>query len=179
MSPNNQEWQAYQSSMLNLDYYMARAGWIGDYIDPNTFLDMWITNGGNNQTGWGDPFYDRLIRLAGAVTLFIADPEPVLAKLKEPERARALLARVAAAASDEERLASTAALRMHLFREAEAILYQDAFPVMPIYFYVVSGLVRPYVTGFHYELTMPDGTKRWNLQDIHPLRGMGIDEEKR
>ncbi|MHC5011544.1 MAG: peptide ABC transporter substrate-binding protein [Planctomycetota bacterium] len=178
VTPHNQEWQAYQSSMLKLDYYMARAGWIGDYLDPNTFLDMWITNGGNNQTGWGDPFYDRLIRLAGKITEFLADPEPVLARLKEPDRARDLLASIASATTTEERLDATSRLRMHLFREAEALLFQDAFPILPVYFYVVSGLVKPWVTGFYWTLEMPDGSSRPNLQDIHPLRGIGIDRER-
>jgi hypothetical protein len=49
------------------DYDLSRAGWIGDYVDPNTFLYLWVTNGGNNQTGWGDPVYDRLIRAAAGV----------------------------------------------------------------------------------------------------------------
>jgi oligopeptide transport system substrate-binding protein len=49
------------------DYAISRAGWIGDYVDPNTFLDMWITDGGNNQTGWSNPRYDEIIqRLAPA-----------------------------------------------------------------------------------------------------------------
>ena len=64
----------------------------------------------------------------------------------------------------------------HLMREAEAILVQDAFPIMPIYFYVVSGLVHPRVEGIHWELELPDGTKAYNLQDIHPLRGVSIRE---
>src|SRR5690606_15149310 len=42
-------------------YQIARAGWIGDYVDPNSFLDMWLTDGGNNRTGWSNPEYDRLV----------------------------------------------------------------------------------------------------------------------
>ena len=40
---------------------MARAAWIGDYVDPDTFLNMWITGGGNNDTGWSNAEYDDLI----------------------------------------------------------------------------------------------------------------------
>jgi oligopeptide transport system substrate-binding protein len=43
---------------------VCRAAWIADYVDPNSFLDMWLTGGGNNDTGWSHPEYDRLI--AGA-----------------------------------------------------------------------------------------------------------------
>ena len=43
------------------DYQISRAGWIGDYVDPNNFLDMFLCNGGNNRTGWCNTEYDRLI----------------------------------------------------------------------------------------------------------------------
>lgn len=58
---NNQDWKVYLNSVDNGDYAIARAGWIGDYVDPNTFLDMWITGGGNNRTGWSNARYDELI----------------------------------------------------------------------------------------------------------------------
>ncbi len=61
---SNQDWKVYLSRIQSMDYEMARAGWIGDYPDPNTFLDMFVTDGGNNQTGWSNPEYDRLIALA-------------------------------------------------------------------------------------------------------------------
>ncbi|CAM2833091.1 peptide ABC transporter substrate-binding protein [Rariglobus hedericola] len=57
----NQEWKVYLNSQQTLNYQVARAGWIGDYDDPNTFLDMWVTGGGNNQTGWSNAEYDRLL----------------------------------------------------------------------------------------------------------------------
>lgn len=58
---NNQDWKVYLDSVDNGDYAIARAGWIGDYVDPNTFLDMWVTDGGNNRTGWSNHRYDELI----------------------------------------------------------------------------------------------------------------------
>jgi oligopeptide transport system substrate-binding protein len=51
--------------MSSLDYDVCRASWIGDYNDPNTFLDMFVTGGGNNRTGWSSKKYDELIRAAG------------------------------------------------------------------------------------------------------------------
>src|SRR5207248_1019179 len=42
-------------------YQVIRSTWIGDYVDPNSFLDLWVTNGANNQTGWSNTDYDRLI----------------------------------------------------------------------------------------------------------------------
>lgn len=57
----NQEWRVYLDNTTELNYDIGRAGWIGDYVDPYNFLDLWITGGGNNRTGWGDPVYDELI----------------------------------------------------------------------------------------------------------------------
>ncbi len=57
----NTEWKVYLDDVSNLNYQIARAGWIGDYTDPNTFLDMFVTGGGNNNTGWSNAEYDRLI----------------------------------------------------------------------------------------------------------------------
>ena len=40
---------------------LQRAGWIADYVDPNTFLELWETDNGNNDTNWSNPDYDRLL----------------------------------------------------------------------------------------------------------------------
>ena len=40
---------------------MTRRGWIGDYVDPYTFLGMYITDGGNNKTGFSNARYDEII----------------------------------------------------------------------------------------------------------------------
>ncbi len=65
---SNQDWKVYLSRIQSMDYSIARAAWIGDYPDPNTFLDMFISGGGNNQTGWSNAEYDRLIALAASQT---------------------------------------------------------------------------------------------------------------
>ncbi len=64
----NMEWQSYLDTMHMQKYSVARAGWVGDYPDPNTFLDMWITDGDNNETGWSSPAYDKLIAKAAQET---------------------------------------------------------------------------------------------------------------
>ncbi|HEY8995812.1 MAG TPA: peptide ABC transporter substrate-binding protein, partial [Lacunisphaera sp.] len=61
----NQEWKVYISSMDRLDYDIARGGWIGDYDDPNSFYDTFVTGGGNNRTGWSSARYDQLLRDTG------------------------------------------------------------------------------------------------------------------
>lgn len=50
------------------NYVMSVTGWSPDYNDPNTFLDMWVTDGGNNQTGFSNERYDELIDLAAKET---------------------------------------------------------------------------------------------------------------
>jgi len=57
----NQEWKVYLDSITNMHFQIARRGWIGDYVDPNNFLDLFLTGGGNNNTGFADPRYDEMI----------------------------------------------------------------------------------------------------------------------
>ncbi|MFH1023823.1 MAG: peptide ABC transporter substrate-binding protein [Planctomycetota bacterium] len=122
----NQEWKVYLKNMSSLDFDIARGGWFGDYLDVNTFLDMFVTGGGNNRTGWGDKRYDDLVVRAQ----------------REPDVAR----------------------RAALFREAEAILVEEALPVIPLYFGTHAAMVKPNVKGFFV-----------NLRDIHPLKEMDIE----
>lgn len=61
---HNQEWKVYLDAQSNLDYDISRAGWIGDYVDPYTFLEMFTTGNGNNDTGWSSARYDELIATA-------------------------------------------------------------------------------------------------------------------
>lgn len=59
-----QEWKVYLNSQNRLDYDFCRSSWIGDYNDPNTFMDMFVTDGGNNRTGWSNKQYDAYIAAA-------------------------------------------------------------------------------------------------------------------
>ncbi|TGB04450.1 peptide ABC transporter substrate-binding protein [Halobacillus salinus] len=48
----------------NMNYDLQNYGWGPDYIDPNTFLNLWVTGGGNNKTGYASEEYDSLISQA-------------------------------------------------------------------------------------------------------------------
>lgn len=61
---SNNDWKVYLDRESHLDYDLSRAGWIGDYLDPTNFLDLFVTGGGNNRTGWSNPQYDALIKQA-------------------------------------------------------------------------------------------------------------------
>ena len=63
-SLRSEEWASFQDSQQQLKYLVARRAWVGDYVDPNTYLDMFVTNGENNCTGFANPEYDKLIAAA-------------------------------------------------------------------------------------------------------------------
>jgi len=60
----NMEWKVLNQSRQEGNFQIARHGWIGDYRDPMTFLDMWITGSGNNNAQWSNAEYDSLITQA-------------------------------------------------------------------------------------------------------------------
>jgi len=60
----NEEWAVFQDTRNNFQYSMARHGWIADYNDPMTFLDMWTTGNGQNNAGYSNKEYDKLIAQA-------------------------------------------------------------------------------------------------------------------
>ena len=60
------EKQVQLKAMRGLEYDVGRSSWIGDYNDPNTFLDLFRSNNGNNRTGWKNPRYDALMDAAAA-----------------------------------------------------------------------------------------------------------------
>ena len=52
----------------NGNYQMSITGWSPDYNDPMTFLDMWTSTSGNNDTRWSSEEYDSLIDQATVET---------------------------------------------------------------------------------------------------------------
>lgn len=104
----NQDWGVYIESQRRFDYQIARFGWGGDYLDPSTFLTIWQTGDGNNNTGWGNQRYDELINQS----------------FREGDAAK----------------------RLQILNEAETILLNEA-PMLPIYWYTHSYLMRPEVKG--------------------------------
>lgn len=57
----NQEWGVYLDNRTNGNFQIARAGWVPDYNDPMTFIDMWTTNSGNNKINLKNEEYDKLV----------------------------------------------------------------------------------------------------------------------
>jgi oligopeptide transport system substrate-binding protein len=104
----NQDWGVYLESQRSLDYQVCRAAWVGDYLDPSTFLAMWQTNDGNNNTGWSNTRYDELIKQS----------------FREGDATK----------------------RLQILNEAETLMLNEA-PILPVYWYTHSYLMRPEVKG--------------------------------
>ena len=66
----NVEWKTFLNLRSKLEYKgFARSGWVGDYMDPYTFLSIFTTKeGGDNGTGWYDPKYNAMLAKANVQT---------------------------------------------------------------------------------------------------------------
>jgi oligopeptide transport system substrate-binding protein len=64
----NLEWKVYLSAMHKGEFHLCRGAWVGDYNDPNTFLEMLISGNELNISHWSDAEYDRLLDLAAKET---------------------------------------------------------------------------------------------------------------
>lgn len=82
ISLENVEFQIKIDREDKLDFDMTRAGWLGDYVDPMTFMDMMVTDGGNNDTGWSNAEFDTLISEAKS-TADNSVRYPAMAKAEE------------------------------------------------------------------------------------------------
>jgi oligopeptide transport system substrate-binding protein len=82
MRSRNEEFATYLNTQRQMAYDVSRRGWSADYLDPNTFLDMYVTGGEHNNTGFSNAEYDRLISAAAEET----DSEARLALLARAER---------------------------------------------------------------------------------------------
>ncbi len=60
------EWKVLLNAQSRLDYELSRSSWVGDYNDANTFLDIFMSDSGNNRTGWKNARYDALLRKANS-----------------------------------------------------------------------------------------------------------------
>jgi oligopeptide transport system substrate-binding protein len=58
----NMEWKTFLSYRKKLEFSgVARAGWVGDYMDPFSFLNLFYSETNDSSTGWYNPKYDQLL----------------------------------------------------------------------------------------------------------------------
>ena len=77
----NQDWSVFLETRKQGEYQVARNGWIADYNDAISFLDMWYTDGGNNDAQYSRAEYDAAIDAAKATS----DPAERMAAMHEAE----------------------------------------------------------------------------------------------
>ncbi len=73
------ELKTFDADLVQGRFMVARHGWYGDYADPTTFLDLYTTGNGQNNTGFSNPEYDGLMQEA-ANTLDAAKRLEILAR---------------------------------------------------------------------------------------------------
>lgn len=56
-----EDWSVFQKNRQTKNYVVCRADWIGDYLDPMTFLQLFTINGVGNRVGYSNVNYDKLI----------------------------------------------------------------------------------------------------------------------
>ncbi len=61
---DNREKRVFIAAQRQFDYDLSQSSWVGDYDDPNTFLDLFVSRNGNNRTGWSNSDYDLLLERA-------------------------------------------------------------------------------------------------------------------
>ncbi len=82
MDPEYCEWAVFQARTQDGDYEIASQGWGGDYNDPSTFFDVWLSTSGVNRVNWKSEKYDELIKNANGS----ADPEEKAKLFAEAEK---------------------------------------------------------------------------------------------
>ena len=76
------EQRVWLNDETNLAYDISNARWIGDYVEPYTFLELFYSFSGNNNTGWANSRYDEVLKQAAA----ISDESNRYAAYQEAER---------------------------------------------------------------------------------------------
>ena len=158
----NVAWTVYLDLQKQEKYDVCRAGWIGDYPDPNTFLDMFVTDGTNNQTGWSNAQSDHLLEAAKRES-------DTVKRLSMFQDAEAILMNNWDKVRSED-------VRDELKQLREQDPTAGGLPIIPIYSYVSINMVRSYVQGVP-PYDKYDTGFFGNIQDIHPLHVIRIDQE--
>lgn len=137
MNLENQEWATFLNTRKAGDYSIARNGWLADYNDPICFLDMWVTNSGNNDVQYGKGN-------AADAKIYSLDLTPYGYDTKVEngtwaETYDVLISAIKSCTDAESRYAM-----MHL---AEDML-MDTGCIVPLYFYTDIYMLSSNVSGF-------------------------------
>jgi oligopeptide transport system substrate-binding protein len=131
----NQEWQTFLNTRKEGDYTFARNGWLGDYNDPISFLDMWTSGSGNNDVQFGKGAHKDVAVYGENQNMTWAQTYDVLIQNIKKEK--------------------DAETRYELMHQAEDMLMESGC-IIPIYYYVDIFMIKQHVEGFY---TSPLGYK--------------------
>lgn len=122
-------WSVIQTALTDGDFTMSRLGWIADYIDPITFLEIFVAASGNNHPRLGKDGTIGSAAIYGDGTKTWADAY------------EALITKIKSSGDLEE--------RANLMYQAEAVL-RDTYTVCPIYHYTNPYLCKTNVKDYLY-----------------------------
>ena len=119
-----QEWATFLNTRKAGDYSIARNGWLGDYNDPISFLDMWISDSGNNDCQFGKGAHADFAGYNGKT--WAESYDAIIAQVKT---------------------SSDANKRFELMHDAEDILMESG-AICPIYYYTDIYMCSNSIEGF-------------------------------
>ena len=137
MNLTNQEWATFLNTRKDGDYTVARNGWLADYNDPISFLDMWTSTSGNDDTQLGKDAHADLKLYSMDLTPFGAD-----IKVENGTWAETYDAAIAAikACGDKD-------ARYGMMHAAEDLLMSTG-TITPLYYYTDIYMIKENVKGF-------------------------------
>lgn len=119
-----QEWATFLNTRKAGDYSIARNGWLGDYNDPISFLDMWISDSGNNDCQFGKGAHADFAGYNGKT--WAESYDAIIAQVKT---------------------SGDANKRFELMHDAEDILMESG-AICPIYYYTDIYMCSNSIEGF-------------------------------
>ncbi len=138
MNLQNQEWNTFLETRKNGEYSVARNGWLADYNDPISFLDMWTSGSGNNDVQFGKGAHKDLKMYNLDLTAY--GLEDKVENGTWAETYDVLIQRIKACTDSEARYAM-----MHL---AEDMLMETGC-IVPLYYYTDLYMIDDSVNGFY------------------------------
>ena len=134
----NQEWATFLNTRKDGDYSIARNGWVADYNDPICFLDMWVSESGNNDVQFGKGAHEKVARYDLDLTDCGSD---IVVKNGTWAQTYDVLIREIKACTDHD-------TRYKLMHKAEDML-MDTGCICPLYYYTDLYMLSSSVKGFY------------------------------
>lgn len=137
MTLENQEWNTFLNTRKDGNYAIARNGWLADYNDPISFLDMWTSYSGNNDVQFGKGAHANLKMYSVDLTPYGG------AKIENGTWAETydVLMGLIKSSTDETK-------RFEMMHIAEDML-MDTGSIIPLYFYTDLYMLDDSVEGFY------------------------------